>query len=247
MDEDITLLYECIVDKTKSINLTDVTGIIDMKQVKYSLMLSKLACTIRGEVEALTIDEEIDHAILKLDNVIMMIEGDIYRLMIDRLNKEAIEKKRLKDLKSDTMLTDSILLSSKNNNIYFMLNLYKTHSNNVSFTTVKKAYKVMVVKIHPDKNKSPDASKAFIKLKTEYDKYKNNPNSYERTIQNILRPVVYNAYSPPKNTRTNAYGEKYKKRWSDYGCDYESDSSDSDDDYRANGRKKTYTAANDNW
>lgn len=180
------------------------------KNYKYSLIFTKLACTIRGEKEAPTIDEEIESALEDLDKVVMLIEQQCFQLKLKKLKEEQLEMERQYRLDCDCHEVEFVL-NSERDTIYSMVGLFKAYNNKIPESNVKEFYKKILMKLHPDKNASPDASKAFIKLRDEYKKYSANPYLYEKNVEAKLNPPKRTPLGGKRNPRTkkNAYGDTY--------------------------------------
>ena len=91
------------------------------------------------------------------------------------------------------MFTDNDIYYINNDDIcsYKILNL----PINASYSDIKKSYKKLILKYHPDKNKEKNASDEFIKIKNAYEKLKNkkkldNLNKYNN-IENSNLLKIY--------------------------------------------------------
>jgi curved DNA-binding protein CbpA len=92
------------------------------------------------------------------------------------------------------MFTDDFIFHNINEEI----DLYKILDLPITATEIeiKKSYKKLILKYHPDKNKDENASEKFIKIKNAYEKLKNkkkldNLNKYNDNIENNNLLKIY--------------------------------------------------------
>ena len=212
-----------------------------------SLKICKLATVIRGEVEAdEVLNKEIEDGFDKLDEIIKVMEQECYAMRLAeakaKLKREQIENERLIRLEVDT-LNCMVILEPNRNDIYKMLSLFRLFNKSVPVDEVKKSYKAVIVKIHPDKNTCPSASEAFIKLSTEYKKYIANPTQYDfRLDESVKYSQTYNYY---QESNPKPESKPYHQTYTGHRNNYYNDNSYRPK-YKSNEPPKTkYTAANE--
>ena len=84
----------------------------------------------------------------------------------------------------------------KNNNYYEILGITKETSND----DIKKAYKKLALKFHPDKNKSPKAEEAFKKIATAY-----------QTLTDPKKRELFDKYGSEEEYREKIYQERQQQ------------------------------------
>ena len=98
-----------------------------------------------------------------------------------------------------------------------MKNYYKILgiSNTADYSAIKKAYRKLALKYHPDINKSPDAATKFIEIKEAYDTL---IDKHSRTSYDWALKVYYNSlHTNKRSSQQFGYGgnpaeeEKYSK------------------------------------
>lgn len=138
--------------------------------------------------------------------------------LIKEIERERLEKLRLQQLITDTEVTKLVIAAT---DIYTMMSLDRYSSG----AKVKKGYKKLAFKIHPDRSKSLDSTKAFQKLSNEYTKYTESPVEYD----NALREIEYKAKvkssftsNADRDTRTTSEKASYYDKhasWSETKTD----------------------------
>ena len=89
--------------------------------------------------------------------------------------------------------------------IHFMKDYYKILgvSNNADYLAIKKAYRKLALKYHPDINKSPNASKKFIEIKEAYETLidKNSRTSYDFALKEFYASQKINKKESEKKEK----------------------------------------------
>ena len=87
--------------------------------------------------------------------------------------------------------------------------------NNADLQTIKKAFRALVIKLHPDKNPLPEAAKQFIEVTEAYEVLKDPENRKEYDMfcyHNFVKKEKHYAYS----THKQAWQEHGKQKAKEY-------------------------------